>query len=231
MIEVIAFDADDTLWHNETLYSENQEKFQRLLLGYRDAQWIAKKLYETEIANLKHFGYGVKGFTLSMIETAIELTEGRIQGAEIQEILNFAKEMLAAPVEVLDGAREAVEALAQRYPLMLITKGDLFDQETKIARSRLGHLFSHIEIWSEKDEEAYRALFAKHKLDPARFLMVGNSLKSDVLPVLACGGAAVYIPYKTTWAHERESEPQLWEQGYYRLEHIGQLPELVKGLK
>lgn len=230
MIEVIAFDADDTLWHNETLFSETQEKFKKLLLSYHDAEWIEKKLYETGIRNLAHFGYGVKGFALSMIETAIELSEGRILGSEIQEIIDFAKDMTEAPVQVLDHAEETVAALAKSHTLMLITKGDLLDQEVKIARSGLGDYFEHIEIVSDKTEQTYRAILKKYKLNPARFLMVGNSLKSDVLPVIACGGSAVFIPYQTTWAHEALSERELWEQGYLEVEHIGQLPELIETL-
>ena len=227
MIEVIAFDADDTLWHNETLFVEAQEKFRQLLLDYHPAEWIDRRLYETEIKNLKHFGYGVKGFALSMIETAIELSEGRIAGHQLQEIVDHARQMLEAPVEVLDGVRETVETLAKAHTLMVVTKGDLFDQETKLARSGLGDYFDHVEVVSEKNVETYHKLLTQYGFSPQRFLMVGNSLKSDVLPVLACGAHAVHIPYATTWAHEHVNERDLWAQGYHELERIDALPALL----
>jgi putative hydrolase of the HAD superfamily len=227
---MIAFDADDTLWHNEALFLDTQEKFKQLLLQYCDAEWIDKKLYETEIRNLEHFGYGVKGFVLSMIETAIELTEGRITGSEIQTFIDFGKEMVAAPVEVLDGVRNTIKTLSEEYPLMVITKGDLFDQEAKVARSRLGHFFKHIEVVSEKIPTSYQAVFKKYGIDPQRFVMVGNSLKSDVLPVLECGAHAVHVAYPTTWAHEQVEETSLENVDFPTLDHIGQLPDLIQTL-
>lgn len=231
MFDIIAFDADDTLWHNETLFTQAQEKFKQLLLDYHPASWIEQKLYETEMRNLAHFGYGIKGFTLSMIETAIELSDGRIPGSAIQEIIDDARAMLAAPVEVLEGVHETVHALSQEHTLMVITKGDLFDQETKIARSGLGDYFTHIEIVSAKTEGTYRHIFEKYEITPARFLMVGNSLKSDVIPVITCGAQAVYVPYQTTWAHEQVGERELWEQTHHEIAHIRQLPELVRQLE
>lgn len=230
MFDVIALDADDTLWHNERLYSMTQERFKELLSRHHRRDVIERRLYETEMHNLRTFGYGIKGFTLSMIETAVELTGGRIRGAEIQEIIDFAKEMLSAPVELLQGAKEAVDTLSRRHPLMLITKGDLFDQETKIARSGLADRFAHIEIVSDKTTETYRTILAKHGLDAHRFLMVGNSMRSDVLPVLEMGGRAVYIPYEITWAHEAAAELTGRSRGYYELEGISQLPDLIDGL-
>ncbi len=230
MFEMIALDADDTLWHNERLYSMTQERFKELLSRHHSRDVIERKLYETEMRNLRTFGYGIKGFTLSMIETAVELTEGRIQGPEIQEIIDFAKEMLRAPVELLEGAGEVVNTLSDRYPLMLITKGDLFDQETKIARSGLADRFTHIEIVSNKTADTYRAILAKHGLDAQRFLMVGNSMRSDILPVLALGGQAVYIPYEITWAHESAAGPAERSNGYHELERISQLPDLIERL-
>ncbi len=226
--DVIAFDADDTLWHNETLYSLTQDKFKQLLANYVEAEGIEQKLYETEMRNLHYFGYGIKGFTLSMIETAIELTVGRITGKEIQEIIAFAKGMLEAEIQLLDYAEETIAQLSMSYPLMLITKGDLFDQETKIARSGLANYFKHIEIVSEKTEGSYRSLLARHKIDPQRFLMVGNSLKSDILPVLALGSQAIYIPHQLTWVHETIVSPQVKSQDYFQLEHLGQLPAFIE---
>jgi len=230
MLDVIAFDADDTLWHNETLYTMTQDRFSRLLAAYQDSELVQQELYETEMRNLKIFGYGIKGFTLSMIETAIELTGGQICGEDIQAIIDFAKEMLNAPVRLLDHLEEVLDELSGSYQLMVITKGDLFDQETKFARSGLASYFDVVEIVSEKTPESYRSLLARNQLDSQRFLMVGNSLKSDILPVVAIGGQAVYIPYHETWAHEEVSTGETAANNYYELDHIGQLPDLLKRL-
>lgn len=199
----IAFDADDTLWHNETLYTMTQAKFRELLSDYHDAEWIDRRLYETEMANLHRFGYGIKSFALSMIETAIELTEGRVTGREVQRIIDAAKEMQASPVELLPCVEETLTQLGERYPLMLITKGDLFDQEAKLARSGLSEYFEIVEIVSEKDEDAYRRVLDRHEIKPCHFLMVGNSVRSDIVPVKSLGAEAVHVPYFTTWAHEQ----------------------------
>jgi putative hydrolase of the HAD superfamily len=228
--DVIAFDADDTLWHNETLYSLTQDKFKQLLANYVEAEEIEQKLFETEMRNLHYFGYGIKGFALSMIETAIELTAGRITGNEIKEIIAFAKEMLKAEIQLLDYAEETIAQLSTSYPLMLITKGDLFDQETKIARSGLANYFKHIEIVSEKTQDSYWSLLTRYNIDPQHFLMVGNSLKSDILPVVALGGQAVYIPHQLTWVHETLVNPEMKSQDYFQLEHLGQLPAFIERL-
>jgi putative hydrolase of the HAD superfamily len=222
MLDLIAFDADDTLWHTEELYVGTQDRFRQLLAPYHSAEWIDKKLFDTEMRNLRLFGYGIKGFTLSLIETAIELTEGRISGAEIQGIIDLARGMLEAEVRLLDGVAEAVAALAQYFPLMIITKGDLYDQETKIARSGLGPYFRHVEI--------YAAVLRRCQVTPARFLMVGNSLRSDILPVVRLGGHAVHIPHALTWSHELVTETQASENSYLTVEHIGLLPALVEAL-
>ncbi|MBI3423428.1 MAG: HAD family hydrolase [Acidobacteria bacterium] len=224
MFDVIAFDADDTLWHNEPHYRDMQQKVSAMLAQYHEPAWVTQRLYETEIRNLEHYGYGTKGFTLSLIETAIELTEGRISGGEIAQIIALTKAMLCAPIELLDGVRETIEQLADQHELMVITKGDLFDQEAKLARSGLGDYFRHIEIVPDKTAAIYAAITKRHRLDPQRFLMVGNSLKSDVLPVLALGGHAVYIPYQTTWAHEQVPEAELADKHFHELAHIGALP-------
>ena len=228
--DVIAFDGDDTLWHNETLYAGTQERFQRLLSRYSDPESVAQALYETEMRNLACFGYGIKSFTLSMIETAVGLTGGQIQGTEIQRIVDYAKEMRRAPLQLLEGVHEVVAALSSSHELMIITKGDLLDQETKVARSGLTDHFKHVEIVSEKTKATYKALLSKQNIAPERFLMVGNSLRSDILPVLAIGGQGVYIPYHITWAHEAVADPGKAGQGYWELEHIGLLPDLVDSL-
>ena len=202
MYDLIAFDADDTLWHNEPLFVATQTQFRELLLPYHPGDWIDQRLQATEVKNLEHFGYGIKGFVLSMIETAIELTEGRVSGAEIQRIMEWGYAMLAAPVELLDGVKETIGFLATGCRLVLLTKGDLFDQESKLARSGLGPYFDAVEVVADKSAATYRAILARYDVPPARFLMIGNSLRSDVLPVLEVGGAAVHVPYPTTWPHE-----------------------------
>lgn len=228
MIDVIAFDADDTLWHNEHLYRDTQRQVVEILLEYHDAAWIESRMYETEIRNLEHYGYGMKGFTLSMIETAIDLSEGRIKGSEIRRIIDLAQEVLRAPVQLLDGVAETIAALSASHTLMLITKGDLFEQEGKIVRSGLAERFSKIEIVRAKIPETYRALTMKYDIDPARFLMIGNSLRSDILPVIAIGARAVYIPYETTWAHEVASEEELAGKEFVTLSNIREVPALLR---
>jgi putative hydrolase of the HAD superfamily len=227
-LSTIAFDADDTLWHNETLFQATAKEFARLLADYHAENWIQDRLFATEMKNLAHFGYGIKGFTLSMIETAIELTEGRISAAQTQTILGWGHEMLKAPVSLLDGARETIVDLSSSHRLMLLTKGDLFDQESKLARSGLGDYFGAVEIVSEKNARTYATVMARHGIRPERFLMVGNSLRSDILPVLEVGGAAVHIPYVTTWAHEQVADDLVSGRSYKRLERISELPHLLR---
>lgn len=226
----IAFDADDTLWHNESLFALTQGKFRELLAPYGDAEWIDKQLYATETRNLAHFGYGIKGFTLSMVETAVELTGGRIGGHEIGQIVEWGRTMLSSPVELLPGVEDVVAELGKEYPLLLITKGDLFDQESKLARSGLGGYFRHVEIVREKDAAVYSTILGKHGIAPDNFLMVGNSVRSDILPVLDIGGKAAHIPYAITWQHEMAALPEQEQGGYYHLESMDALPSLVAQL-
>jgi putative hydrolase of the HAD superfamily len=226
-IDVIAFDADDTLWQNEDLFYATHEKFKKLLARYHDEQWIVDRLYQTESRNFLHFGYGVKGFTLSMVETAIELSEGRISANEIQTIIEMGREMMNAPIQLLDGVAEVVEQLSQKFELMLITKGDLFHQEAKIVRSGLKDYFKRVEIVSEKDASVYQRIAAKHGITPERFLMIGNSLRSDILPVIAMGGIAVHVPYKTEWVHERVTPDELIGKNYFEIQHVGLLPDFL----
>jgi putative hydrolase of the HAD superfamily len=229
--EIIAFDADDTLWHNERTYINAQTKFRQLLAHYHSPEWIDERLYQTEMRNLQHFGVGAKAFALSMIETAVELTEGRITGHEIQTIIDSAKEMLAADIELLQHVAETITSLVENYSLMLITKGDLRDQELKIARSGLSPHFRHLEIVSDKSQESYDRLLKRYGLTPERFLMVGNSLRSDILPVLALGASAVYVPYELIWQHEIVEPPPAGQPGYYEIEHLGLLPGLLQELE
>ena len=228
MFELIAFDADDTLWQNERLYARAQEKLRGLLSSYCESAEIDRQLYNTELRNLEHYGYGIKSFALSMIETAIQLTGGRITGGDIQKILAAVQEMLLADVELLEHAQDTVANLSTSYTLMLVTKGDLLDQQRKIQGSGLGGYFKYIEIVSEKDSKNYLALLEKYGVAPQHFLMVGNSLKSDVFPVTAIGGQAVHIPYELTWEHENEVDASITGSNYYQLEHLGQLPGLIE---
>jgi len=231
MFDLIAFDADDTLWHNETLFQATAREFATLLSSHHPPEWIQERLFATEMKNLRHFGYGIKGFTLSMIETAVELTEGRVTGAEIKAILGWGHAMLQAPIALLDGVGETVAALAREHRLMLLTKGDLFDQESKLARSGLGEHFSAVEIVSEKNARTYATIMARHRLTPARFLMVGNSLRSDILPVLEAGAAAVHIPYVTTWAHEQVGEDAMAGRAFVTLASIRDLPAWLAAVR
>ena len=192
-ITTIGFDADDTLWHNETIFEEVHRKYRALLARWHDAAAVDRALFATEMRNLELFGYGIKGFTLSAIETAIELTGGKISGEELRELINHAKDMLEHPVELLEGVAGIVPALAATHRLLIITKGDLRDQERKIAKSGLSAHFHHIEIVSEKNRETYARILHRHAVEPAQFLMVGNSLKSDILPVLDLGGHAAHV--------------------------------------
>lgn len=226
--DVIAFDADDTLWHNERLFVKAQATFKQLLAQYHSPEWIEERLFQAEMRNMQHFGYGIKAFALSMIETAVELTEGRIAGRDIQSIIDLAKAMLAADIELFEHAAATLESLADTYALMVITKGDLRDQELKVARSGLAPRFRHIEIVSDKSLESYDRLLQRHGILPERFLMVGNSLRSDILPVLALGASAVYVPNELTWAYERAETPPAGQQGYYEIEHLGLLPALLR---
>ena len=199
---VIGFDGDDTLWHNEQLFAHTQHQLRDLLGHYADMETIDSKLLEIERRNLTIFGYGVKGFVLSMIETAIEISESRVSARDIHQIVMLGKALLEHPIELLDGVADVVGELSGRHRLILVTKGDLLHQETKVAASGLADNFWQIEIVSEKDSPTYRRLLDRHAVAPADFVMIGNSVASDVLPVLAIGGRAIHVPYHITWALE-----------------------------
>ncbi len=224
----IGFDADDTLWHNEVIFEQTHERYRALLSRYHDAATVDRTLFATEMRNLERYGYGIKGFTLSAIETAIELTGGQISAGEIHQLIELGQDMLAHPVDLLDGVLETLVELAPRYRLVLITKGDLRDQERKLTKSGLASHFQHIEIVSEKNAEAYSRLFARNGIKPERFLMVGNSLKSDIVPVLQLGGAGAHIPYHITWAAERVEAPPDQPGRLFRLAHVRELPVAVE---
>ena len=199
---MIAFDADDKLWINEPYFKEIEEKFYDLLEDYLPRHTLAKELFTTEIQNLSLYGYGVKGFMLSMIETSLRVTNNTLNIEVIEKALQFVKELLEKPIELLDGVEDILKALKNKYRLVVATKGDLPDQERKLKKSGLEHYFHHIEIMSDKQETDYLKLKKHLDIKPENFLMLGNSLKSDVLPVLAIGGHGIHIPYHTTWAHE-----------------------------
>ncbi|MFT3830691.1 MAG: HAD family hydrolase [Opitutaceae bacterium] len=207
MITAIGFDADDTLWHSETLFEEYHRRFQALLARYHDSRTVEQALYATEMRNLDLFGYGVKSFALSSIETAIDLSGGRIPAEELRALVQGAKDMLAHPVELLDGAAETIAALAADFRLIVITKGDLRHQERKFERSGLAAHIAHCDVVAEKDVATYTRVLARHQIAAENFLMVGNSLRSDILPILALGGHGVHIPYPLIWAHENVPAP------------------------
>jgi putative hydrolase of the HAD superfamily len=227
---VIGFDADDTLWHNESIFENAHGRYRALLAQYHDSATVDETLIATEIRNLKTYGYGVKGFTLSAIETAIHLTSGKISSHEIQKIIDLGREMLLHPVELFDGVAELLSRFAEQHRLLLITKGDLNDQERKLAKSGLAGHFRHIEILSEKNSAAYNAILQRHSIPAKDFLMVGNSLKSDILPVLEIGGAGAYIPYHLTWAAERvETQPRA-DGRFFQLKTLRELDGVVQAL-
>jgi len=230
--DLIALDADDTLWHNERLYEHSQAALAEMLAGYGVLpQALEERLYQTETRNIRSFGYGIKSFALSMIETAVELTEGRLAGRHVLAILDLAKTQLNAPVELLEHVQGTVASLADRYPLMIITKGELHDQETKLQRSGLEGYIRDIVVVSDKTAGTYSRLFKEHGLLPERLVMVGNALRSDILPVLELGGHAVYVPYPGTWQHEAAAVPDPATPRFYQLEHLGLLPALLGQLE
>lgn len=229
-VSVIGFDADDTLWQNEQYYKLTESHFRSLLADYAEGEHVSERLLEAEKRNLAHYGFGIKGFTLSMIETALEITEGRAPSSVISEILAIGRDLLSHPVECLPHARDALEALAGKYFLVLITKGDLFDQERKLAQSGLGDYFDAVEIVSDKTATTYRRIFGKHGEGPERAMMIGNSLKSDVVPAIATGAWGVFVPHELTWVLEHVEKPA--EAPRFReIPDLGHVPELVANLQ
>ena len=202
-LKVIAFDADDTLWVNEPYFQEVEQKFCDLLAPYLSRHGLSQELFKTEIDNLKLYGYGIKGYILSMIEAALKISENTISIEIIEKIIQYGKELLEKPIELLEGVEEVLENLKGKYKLVVATKGDLLDQHRKLHKSGLGDYFHHIEVMSDKQEIDYKKLIKRLEIKPQEFLMIGNSLKSDVLPVLGIGGRAIHIPFHTTWAHEK----------------------------
>ena len=225
-LTTIGFDADDTLWENEQFYRMTEARFAELLGEHIDTPGLSKRLLAAAQRNLGVYGFGIKSFTLSMIETAVEVTNGEVSGEVVGKILEIGREMLSHPIETLPDAREAVEALTGRYRIVLITKGDLIDQERKLAQSGLGELFDGVEIVSDKSADTYRRVFARHGEGAERGMMIGNSLKSDVLPALAAGSWGVYVPHDLTWAYEHAETPE-GESRFRQIADLGELPKLI----
>ena len=229
LFDLIAFDADDTLWHTERLYLEALDTLIKVIPTPMTVKELEQYLYQKETVNINLYGYGIKSYTLSMIETAIELGSDSLKAGQIQQILELGKGMLGAQIQLLPHVEETLRALQMRYNLMVITKGELLEQEAKLKRSGVAGYFRSYEVVSVKNQATYHTLLQRHGVEPQRFLMIGNSLKSDILPVLELGGHALHIPYEITWAHELVDEPLT--AAYYELEHIGQLPNWLEMLE
>lgn len=232
--DLIGFDGDDTLWHNERSYRMGRERFHEMLAGagvVLSEEDIDAHVNRTELLNLAHYGYGVSSFVLSLIETAIDLTGGRVSGGDLRGLIDLAKQMLTEEVELFDNVPEAVTALAETHALMLVTKGDLLHQTSKIDRSGLRDRFRFVEVVSTKTPEAYASILARHGVDPARFLMIGNSVRSDILPVIELGGWAVHVPAELNWSHEEAEVPDEAKPRFLELRSLAGLPELVRNLE
>jgi putative hydrolase of the HAD superfamily len=228
-ITTVALDADDTLWHNESIFHLTQDRFLELLKDYGEPNHMKARLFEVELRNLKLYGYGVKSFTLGMIETAIDLTRGAVPAKTIAQIMDLGRAMLEHPVEPLPGVAETLETLKNGYKLVMVTKGDLMNQEQKLARSGLGDNFHAIEIVSEKDANTYRRVVARQGVAAEEAVMIGNSMKSDVLPALEAGLWGIHIPYHITWAHEH-AEPPADSPRFAKLDTIAEVPEWLAGV-
>lgn len=225
-IKVIGFDADDTLWVNETYFRDAEHEFARLLSGYETENKIDQELFKMEMRNLEIYGYGIKGFMLSMIESAMDLSNGRVDNKTLSKILDLGKNMITHPVELLDGVEEVLHTLSEKYRLILLTKGDLLDQERKLEKSGLSGYFHHIEVLSDKKEDNYANLLEHLEIPVEEFLMVGNSLKSDVLPIINIGAHAIHVPFHTTWAHEMVRDEDN-NGGYHTIDTLTEIPELL----
>ena len=230
-ITLVGFDADDTLWRSQDYFDAAQVEFEQIISAYVDLTDIARQLYEYEARNIAIFGYGVKGMVLSMVEAAVVITDARISAADIHRIVQLGKDLLRHPVDVLPGIREAVEAVARDLPVVLITKGDLFHQEAKVRDSGLADLFGRIEIVSEKDPATYARVLREFDIQPGNFLMIGNSLRSDIVPVLELGGWGVHVPYHVTWVHEVDARVDVGIERMRSIAGIDQLASAVDELK
>ncbi|MEH6537426.1 MAG: HAD family hydrolase [Psychroserpens sp.] len=226
-IKVIGFDADDTLWVNETYFRDAELEFAKLLAPYETANKIDQELFKKETENLPLYGYGIKGFVLSMVEMAIEISNGSVSNETITKILNIGKDMLNKPVELLDSVEDTLKGLSKTYRLILVTKGDLLDQERKLENSNLTSYFHHIEVLSDKKEVNYSRLLDHLDINPSEFLMVGNSLKSDILPLVNIGAEAIHVPFHTTWLHEQVNENESKQKEYKTITSLSDLKAIL----
>ncbi|MEN6410982.1 MAG: HAD family hydrolase [Anaerolineaceae bacterium] len=227
MYDLIAFDADDTLWENNLLYLQMEERVKSMLAAYPGAESFSPALAKTESRNLQYFGYGVMSFVLSMVESAVQVTGGRVSADDLNAIVQIGKEMISGEVKLYPGVESTLRALAARYRMILITKGDLLHQMSKVERSGLKSCFVDVHVVVEKDRETYASILAKHGVTPERFLMVGDSMRSDILPVLELGGSAVYVPNGDTWSHERREKPAGFDGCLHEVEQFSQLADLL----
>lgn len=227
-IKVIAFDADDTLWENETFFREAEHKLYLVLAEYGDEKTITDKLLEIEVENIALYGFGVKNFILSAIQTAMTVSNSTVSNQTLKDIMEIGNEILRKPVVLLDDVKEILPAIARDFKVVLATKGDLLDQQRKLQRSGLEDLFEHVEVMSDKKKDNYASLLKQLKVSPSEFLMIGNSLKSDVLPVVELGGKAIHIPFHTTWAHEMVTDKELEGKEFFKLNSFKELSALIR---
>jgi putative hydrolase of the HAD superfamily len=230
MIDLIAFDADDTLWHTEPLYQEARRKFDALLRPYGPVDDLERIVHDTEMRNLPYYGFGITSFILSLIEAAVAVTGGRITGAEVGRLLEISREMVAADVHLMDEVEDTLAALAADYPLLLITKGDLLHQKDKVARSGLGRYFAGVEVVADKTPDVYHEILERRKVPPERFVMIGNSPRSDILPVASLGGRAIYVPDENTWVYDLVDLPDNLPGTIYRVGRIGEVVGVIRGM-
>lgn len=226
-ITAISFDADDTLWHTENLFQDIQTRMGEILAPYATLEQVQDHFHETEVKNVKLFGYGVKGFTLSMIETAIDISDHKVTATNIREMVSLGKRLLEAPLDVFDGIEDVLKNLNKDYRLFIITKGDMLDQTNKIEKSNLSHYFERCDVLQEKDTDSYSALFEEYGIKPENMAMIGNSLRSDIIPVLELNGLAVHIPYHLTAHFEKVDQP-ISHPRLYRLDHVTELPAFIE---
>lgn len=228
MFDSIAFDADDTLWENEAHYVEARETYHRILAPYAPPADLDARMDTVENRNIPYFGYGVSSFIYSMVDNAIDVTDGRITAVDIRKIMDIARQMVDADIDLFDHVEPTLRSLSAKYPLMMITKGDLLHQRLKLEKSGLQAYFKNVEVVADKTTDVYAGILARHHIDAGRFLMIGNSMRSDILPVLELGGHAVYVPSKLQWAHEHRELPPELAANFVELEHLGQVEDWIR---
>ena len=227
-IKVIGFDADDTLWVNEPYFKETEEQFCDLLSEFKSKELISQTLFDTETKNISIYGYGIKSFTLSMIETALEISNKKVDASTIEKIIRLGKTLIKKPVELIDNVEGVLKHLKQyNYKLIVVTKGDLLDQQRKLNKSGLASYFHHIEIVSDKQEKDYNRLLNNQEIKASEFLMIGNSMKSDILPVLNLGGYAIHVPYSVTWGHEIVEDENIDHERYVKIDKISEAIDII----